>query len=58
MYANFIFFSSVVNIYIDICKVEFATVIKGNPKTLSSIATKVRCRGRHCSFPWITPFYP
>ena len=35
-----------------------ATLVEGDPKAPFSIATTPRCRGGHCSFLWIAPFYP
>ena len=35
-----------------------ATVVQGYPKAPFSIATTLRCRGGHYSFPWIAPLYP
>ena len=31
------------------------TIVEGDPKAPFSIATTLRCRGGHYSFPWITP---
>ena len=33
------------------------TVVEGNPKAPFSLATTLRCRGGHYSFPWIAPLY-
>ena len=38
--------------------VKLATVVKGNPKALFSIATTLRCKGGHYTFPWIALLYP
>ena len=35
-----------------------ATVVEGDLKAPSSIATTSRCRGGHHSIPWIAPLYP
>ena len=45
-------------IYIYISKIKLATVDKGDQKAPFSVATILRCRGGHYSFPWITPLYP
>ena len=39
-------------------KVKLATVVEGNQKAPFSIATTLRCRGGHYSFPRIAPLYP
>ena len=45
-----------VSIYIyKVSKVKLATVFKGNQKAPFSMATALRCRGGHYSFPWIAP---
>ena len=36
-------------------KVNLATLVEGDPKAPFSIATTPRCRGGHCSIPWIAP---
>ena len=38
--------------------VKLAIVFKGNLRALYSIATTLRCRGGHYSFPWIAQLYP
>ena len=38
-------------------KVKLATVVKGDPKALFSVATTPRCKARHYSIPWITSLY-
>ena len=35
-----------------------ATLVEGDPKAPFSIATTVRCWGRHYFIPWIAPLYP
>ena len=54
-----------INIYIHIKihihinrKVKLATVVKGDPKVPFSVATTLRYRGGHYSFPWMAPLYP
>ena len=37
---------------------KLATVVKGDQKAPFSIATTLKCRGGHYSFPWIAPLYP
>ena len=39
-------------------KVKLATIVKGDPKVPFSIATTLRRKGGHYSFPWIAPLYP
>ena len=39
-------------------KVKLATLVKHDLKAPFSIATTLRCRGEHNSFPWIAPLYP
>ena len=38
-------------------KVKLATLVKGDLKVPFSIATTLRCREGHHSFPWIAPLY-
>ena len=44
--------------YIYIYKKKLATLVEGVPKAPFSMATKLRCRERHYSFPWIALSYP
>ena len=37
---------------------KLSTVVEGNQKAPFSVATTLRCRGGHYSFPWIAPLYP
>ena len=41
-----------------VSKVKLATVVEGDQNAPFSVATTLRCRGRHYSFPWIAPLYP
>ena len=45
-------------VYIYISKVKLATVVEGDQKAPSSMATTPRCRGGRNSFPWVAPLYP
>ena len=47
-----------IDIYIYISKVKLATIVESDQKAPFSIATTLRCRGGHFSFPWIAPLYP
>ena len=49
-----------IKIYIDmdVNLVKLATVVEVSQKAPFPIATTPRCRGGHCSFPWIAPLYP
>ena len=39
-------------------QVKLVTLVEGDPKAPLSIATTLRCRGRHYSIPWIVPLHP
>ena len=39
-------------------KVKLVTIVEGYPKAPFSIATTLKYRGGHYSFPWIAPLYP
>ena len=39
-------------------KVKLVTIVEGDQKAPFSIATTLRCRGGHESFPWIASLYP
>ena len=38
--------------------VKLVTIVEGDQKVPFSIATTLRCRGGHYSFPWIAPLCP
>ena len=43
-----------------IVNIKFSTIVvaEGTPKAPFSIATTLRCKGGHYSFPWIAQLYP
>ena len=53
---NYIIIYQIIRLYKK--KVKLATVVEGNLKSPFSVATTLRSRGGHYSFPWIAPLYP
>ena len=52
------FLHLLINIGLEVSKVNLATIVEGDPKAPFSIATTPKCRGGRYSFPWIAPLYP
>ena len=53
-YARYMLEKLVSNYFLNV-KVKSATVVKGDPKALFTIATTPRCSGGRYTFPWIAP---